>query len=434
MMKRLLCLALALLLPLCALAEGTQSYRFDLRFQLDPDATGWTSRNIREGLSELLAMLRLEGTFSRNGESFDLPFEITLEDNEDTRTAFRIWGVPSHYALTSGLLGDAVLMINNLATLEFALKAYNFTEMPLPRVALLESPYVHTSAFEWAAERFNQVFFAESGSRVIPYEEIVSFAEYVADEGAYDRAFSCWLKSVCLKAGCDSDIEDAMSNAVEWVEKYVKPTGIAVTVEDGVETWKSGTRTFFTGNSSGWTLTLPPSLEHRCSVTVTCAKEGSAVHLSLKAAAARENMWVADAILDRPDERHFSFSYTDDYSVAEMQSAFRISCGLEGDAVRLVLCNAGDQPVLTVTGTFAEVAPAAEIHYTARDINEIPGAVNVLSVNDVSLTELVGTVKKPLLKGALPLLVHAPARSYAALFEFMETYSILDMISAGFSQ
>ena len=42
--------------------------------------------------------------------------------------------------------------------------------------------------------------------------------------------------------------------------------------------------------------------------------------------------------------------------------------------------------------------------------------------------------QKPLLKGALPLLVHAPASSYAALFEFMETYGILDMISGGFSQ
>ena len=244
MKKCLLCLMLALFLPILSLAEETQCYRFDLRFHLEPEATGWTSRNIREGVAEFLELLRVQGSLSLNGNSFDLPFEITLGDQEKTRTGFRLWGVPSHYGLTSELLGDSVLLINNLATLEFALKAYNFTEMPLPKVALFESPYVHTSAFEWVAEPFRSTFLAEEGSRVIPYDDLVRFAALVAEEGMEDRAFSCWLHSVCLESGYDSDIEDAMSNAVEWAEEVFDPEGILVEVTEEAEVWTSG----------GWTL------------------------------------------------------------------------------------------------------------------------------------------------------------------------------------
>ena len=208
LLAALLCLTLA---PFAALAEEADiGLRFDLTFQMDDAAYPQEDQALLEGVAELLNMMSLSGTLAVSAPSFDMQFDLMLEDSEETRTSFRLYGLDTHYQLESSLLGDQGLMMNNLALLEFAMKAYFHLDMPLQYVALLISPYAHTSAFDWVRQEWNGVMHAQEGDRVIPRDAVLELAAYMSENAEMDRAFSFWVQALTLDAGYSDSIFEAM--------------------------------------------------------------------------------------------------------------------------------------------------------------------------------------------------------------------------------
>ena len=152
LMRRLAAAALAAVLVLStALGERVT---FRLSADIDPVQYPAQERKLAQGLKSLFRLLTVEGDVVASDSSFDARIDLGLTNApEKTATRIRFFGLDSHWGIQSTTLGGETLMVNQLAWLEFAIKAYNHLDLPLQRVFLWLSPYAHTSA--WAGLRFD---------------------------------------------------------------------------------------------------------------------------------------------------------------------------------------------------------------------------------------------------------------------------------------
>ena len=99
------------------------------------------------GKTTLFRLLTVEGDVVASDGSFDARIDLGLTNApEKTATRIRFFGLDSHWGIQATDLGGETLMVNQLAWLEFAIKAYNHLDLPLQRVFLWLSPHAHTSA------------------------------------------------------------------------------------------------------------------------------------------------------------------------------------------------------------------------------------------------------------------------------------------------
>ena len=438
---------LALLVCLCLLMAGpaqaeedVTGVRFSLRAQLEPSAFSAASDTLKtlSGLSQLLDAMTLEGTLDRSFTgSFDLNAALTLYGLPETRTDLRMFGIDSHWCVQSSLLGDETLMINLLALLEFSIKAYSHLGIPLQRAALLATPYVHTSAFEALVSAWNQIVGAKTGSRTITRARMLSLARQLADIAANDRAFRYWVQAVALESGYDEVIMEVMLALPEWAEEVIGSDGLVITAQGSTETWRTGNTTLFTRTVENglnvWSLTLPPlpggyllaasgqsrHAEHTLSLSITEDNGDAVLNASLHASSLPETLPVSSP---------FSMD-------------INLTGGAAGDGTHLVLEGDGAQgqitvslrqadaelPMVTVSGQLLPYEPASIPNYTAADMV----GVNLLSVNDTTLAELIQDILEPLVCGGLPLLVHAPAAGVQSLMDLLSDSGILSLLTEG---
>ena len=161
MLKRFLCLFLVLvLLSACAAAEEpkAQRYDFDLTFVLNAEAFPPASRSRAGGYAELLNRLELRGsvTFCGRTESFDMDAILLFKDKPDVSIPFRFYGVPQHLFLTSPVMDNQTILFSMGALLEFAVKAKNTLNIPLPYFAFLY-PYSTAFAFRSVTGAWSEV-------------------------------------------------------------------------------------------------------------------------------------------------------------------------------------------------------------------------------------------------------------------------------------
>ena len=83
--------------------------------------------------------------------------------------------------------------------------------------------------------------------------------------------------------------------------------------------------------------------------------------------------------------------------------------------------------MVTVSGQLLPYEPASIPNYTAADMV----GVNLLSVNDTTLAELIQDILEPLVRGGLPLLVHAPAAGVQSLMDLLSDSGILSLLTEG---
>ena len=438
---------LALLVCLCLLAaapaqaeEDVTGVRFSLRAQLEPSAFSAASDTLKtlSGLSQLLDAITLEGTLDRSFTgSFDLNAALTLYGLPETRTGLQMFGMDSHWCVQSSLLGDETLMINLLALLEFSIKAYSHLDIPLQRAALLATPYVHTSAFEALVSAWNQVVGAKTGSRTITRARLLSLAGQLADIAANDRAFRYWVQAVALESGYDEVIMEVMQALPQWADEVIASGGLVITVKGSTETWRTGNTTLFTRTVENgldvWSLTLPPlpggyllaasgqsrNTDHTFSLSITEDSGGTVLSASLHASSLPEALPVSGP-----------FSIT--VSLTGDAAGDGTHLVLEGDGaqgqVTVSLRQAdAELPMVTISGQLLPYEPASVPSYTAADMV----GVNLLSVNDTTLAELMQRILEPLIRGGLPLLANAPAAGVQSLMDLLSDSGILSMLAGG---
>ncbi len=439
-LRRLSALLLCLmLLPAASFADTASiGYGFELGFSMDASSYPESDQTLVQGIADALNMLTLSGTFAKEGNSFDLTGELLLENDEDTRTAVHIYGTETHYQIGSSLLGNQELLLNNLALLEFAIKAYNHLNMPLQYPALLISTYAHTSAFDWIREQWNAVMQAEEGDRVISRDDIIDLAAYAAENAEQDRAFYYWLAALALESGYSDMVLETITELPDWLDGLLDDDGITVTCEGDTETWTSGEETFFTktADESGESFSL----------TLPMLPDGNTVEASYQRSNEDGSMELTVLIANEEDETTMldaSVTLTGWADTLPMNGDAELNVSLSGEMVpdavnahftyhaedgQVTLCQMDaetDAAMLTIHGTLTEQALAAPSYS-----DEMLNGLNVFSLNDASLKTFVADVAEPFIKGAIPLLKHLPLSTYESLFTLLDQYGILNMLTA----
>lgn len=350
---------------------------------------------------------------------------------------------PAHIVVGSNLLGDQQVMLNMLAWLEFSMKTYFYLGMPLQNVALCTSTYAHTSAFEALAAVWNPVMNATQGTRTISRESILDMLPQLADTAQYDRAFTYWLQALLLDAGYDSMVLDALYSAADWADGFLAEDGIQVTVTDQEETWTTGDLTLFHRDGDGWTLALPATGEgYTAHATMTQGEDSrmlrlcfgleekaDVLDLTLSATGlptGEDGTGKAELLLDRTGsmlgEQHLRWGV--DWTRATQAD------GLGAWEIRAAQTNADTgAEMLVISGTLTECVPEVALGWDTQEL--IDAGLNIFSVYEDTLAEFVRNVQEPFLTAMLPVLVELPASSYQSIFQLLEQYGVMDVLTAG---
>lgn len=446
-LRRAMCalLCLCLLLPTFALAEQPDAtgLRFDLAFQMDPETFPEEQRSVMSGIADLMNILTLRGTLDQSFTGcFDLNTEWMLAGEEETRTSLRLYGMESCWGIESNLLGDEMLMVNMIALLEFSMKAYFHLDIPLQKLTLLVSPYVHTSALDALTSAWRQIMLAKEGKRTISRKNVLSLAQEMADIAESDRTFQYWVKALALDAGYDEAIMEFMASLPEWVGSIVSTKGISVTFKGATETWQTGETTLFTrtveDSVTAWSLTLPttangydlsayyhgqPNGEHTLYILVTDEYQETLLDCTVKA----DN--IPDLTSEVPIASPFTLMVDATGEALREELHLRFAGeGQDGWFTLSMLEPVTNAPQLTLSGMLEPYIPETVPHFTSEQMST---GMNLLSMNDVTLTELLGKISSPLYHGALPLLVHMPASSVQSILDLLTEHRVISLLVNG---
>lgn len=444
MFKRCLALLLCLfLLPAGALADAYTgpSVIFDLRFDMDPEAYPASMKQIAPGVADLMNALTLEGQFTEADGRFELTTDLLLSAMERTRTHFRVFGSEANWHIQSSLLGDETLTVTMENLLEFALKADSHLGVPLQRVAIWASPYLHTHPLDKVIKGVKSVLFAEEGARTVAKDDLMELALLMREHADSNVYFRIWAQAVAMETGYDEYLMDLMYNMPDWVETYVPESGLTVTVDDASQTWTTNALTLLrweTDQSGAQMLSfaLPP-LAGEGAITLDAAlqPDGDLLHGSLDLTIDDEEGETllslhADGSLPAalPVTRAFSFAWD---AEGPFVGGDGVHLRFEGEptATGVVLRQLTpdlSKVMLTVTADLE----ATEAEFTPKLEGD---PFYVLSVNSDSLNELMHRIASPMIRGLLPLIAQAPTSSCQTLMNLLEDSGVFAMLTDGFS-
>lgn len=424
-----LCLCLA---PLSALAD-TFGARFLLRFQLD------TAESVAgEALGEMLNMLQVEGTYARSGDSFDLQGFLMLDDAEETRTSFQLYGLPHRYYLRSSLLGRETAMFDMVAALEFGIKIDAHLGVPLQQLFLL-LPYSTVSAFDSMFAAARPVLFAAEGSRHVYKQQLLTLCDTLSELAASDRAFTYWAQSLASLSEhpweVSNAIEAVFSGLRDWVDSHLD-NRLAINVKDGRETWAMGgfhVLERIQTSAGGEIHVRLPGLPDGSSWTLDAEwaesdAGGMALQLSILAMHADGTPLLTVSVtgdqLPRalPLDAPFSLTLSAQYENLPERSLLLSGAGNGDGAFQLTLAQA-DGTQLTVSGTLADFVPAAWPVWE----DTVDGVWNIFSLYEQSLSEFVSAVAKPMLLGGIPLLARLPVRVCTTMMDLAEQAGVFQI-------
>lgn len=438
-----LLMCLYLLLPQLALADSqANAVAFTLEAEMFPEAYPQQDQSLMQSLSQLVNILTLEGTFQYNEDCMDLDMEALLDHDESTRTGVQIYGYESRWSVRSSLFGEEELTLSLQALLEFCMKAYFHLEVPLQRVGLLVTPYVHKDGLGTLSALWNQVMHAESGTRTIARDDVLDLAQRISDAAPSDRAFTYWVQAVALEAGYDGVINDFVSLLPEWADEFLDDSGLTITVDDAGEIWATGSATLFSRTEKdGWTtlsLSLPMTTDgYILSAFCTLKDNGANLDADIRLSVTQEGENILDLRLSAdnlpqviPANGDFTLSYdaTGDAVPGGFHLLFEGS-NTDGAFTLHQKDAATGETMLTLTGSAVPTAVTSPLNWTYADLN----GLEFFSVNDITLSQFISDVKQPLITGVLALLKRAPMAACQSLMDLVTDTGIFDLLTSSAS-
>ena len=103
---------------------------------------------------------------------------------------------------------------------------------------------------------------------------------------------------------------------------------------------------------------------------------------------------------------------------------------LEGEGMNLTLTQHDaetNEPMLTVHAALSDTENLCS-YFTVQYLTEGDDVVDMMSINDSRLNDLVERVKDTFTERLLPILAAIPASTYNTLFTFLDETGILDML------
>ncbi|MBR5345185.1 MAG: hypothetical protein IK127_05105 [Clostridia bacterium] len=407
---RFIAFLLTLCLPACVLGESACRWEASvtvLRQSEDPAL---------QAVFDLLNAMEFRGTWAEKDGAFDLTVETNFAGS-DAKALFTLGGVASHWQLTSPLLGDVALMFNNPAMIEFGNKIRNHLGLPLEKLTLLY-PYAWENALEAPLEAFRTTFLAEEGTREIPTEDCVAFAEALSETAETDRAFSNLLMALGEEEEELGGILLSMiQSPSEWVELYA-PHGIRITVEDDRETWAAitgdGELTFLTKVGGRYSLSLPKLPWWGCALNATFEQDGENLELNLRLGARVNPKLECNAVFDFTDSENWNLSVRATGTLLS-ENTLVYTVTRAGETITLAEGET-KEPFARVTFRTADWTPSRWPDWTAEKVQ----GRNFYSLDDSTLTQLIKDVAAPMVRGLVPLIAAAPTSAVTALMDWLE--------------
>lgn len=419
-------LALCLLLTAApSLAEGVS---FTLHASVDPAQYSSALQPLVSGLDGLLDVSALEGTLAISGGSFALDASLLMGDGaQQSRTDFEVYGLDSHWGVRSSLLGDEELMVNLSSLLPFGQKASDWLGLPLDKAALLV-PFTHVSALQNAWEVAAPLFPAEVSKRGFTRAELDEMARTLLTLCDEDPALNRWLETT----GLYRTVTRYLSRFLD-LPVLVVP-GMTVNRTETALTWDVYFVNVLSITQADERLDLSVSIPTLVSVTGALSCDNGMLTGSFHAQI--DDSIQADAAFLLPAS--FPMPRSDLYLTVSAKApqlpgdGYRLSLTGEADGSTLTIHQ--DDPdhggeMLTVTASLADFTPDTLPAYTPADLT----GMNILSVNGDSLQELMHAIRRPLLTGALDLIVAAPPEAVQAIMDYAEDSGLLDLLADALS-
>lgn len=461
-MKRLFCLLLALLFlfgaqPLALAEEETApGFSFDLFFHMNAEEFPESLRPRIQGYADLVNTLELKGTvvWYAPKERLDLHASLIPVNDPSAAISFRIYGVPSHLFVSSPLLGDETVFLNNAGLMEFAMKTYHQFNIPL-QYAVLLYPYVTRNAFDQLSGAWRELVGEPEESTEIPVETLSAVADSWSNILTADPALTIWYSGI----GEAANVADVVVAEFDALPDYLL-TAVAENgplsfrkeqTEDGAssETWTAPSgRVLFTRteseNAASWTLTLPETAGgYVPSAGYSCTKKGDTADYDLyaeylSAASGAPSLFSLSVSSEGiptvwPHAGSFSAEITvtgllfPDFTVqvradAAEDGSFTLS-------VLKPLSAEKDNPseILQISGTVVPMPPQEVPGFSTSWILEY---INIFSVNETTLAEFVRKVAGPVLRGLLNFVDVIPASSCQVIMNDLTESGALQMLLA----
>ena len=408
LMRRLTAAALAAVLVLStALGERVT---FRLSADIDPVQYPAQERKLAQGLKSLFRLLTVEGDVVASDGSFEARIDLGLT-NAPEKTATRIRG--------------ETLMVNQLAWLEFAIKAYNHLDLPLQRVFLWLSPYAHTSAWAGVRQAIADLAAQENDGR-LENTALIACAEEIARLSKDDRALYYYIEAFGLESGTDADIFDALATLPEYVEANF-PDGLSIEHTENGVSWQNGEETVFSYAEADGTQVVSLHLPDLVDFSATLRRDALLFTGALSLQSDVLNAQVSFSLpVSYPVTLPFYAQIDADGMIAGDDG---IHLAFEGEAQGDTITIRRIQPdhsatLMTLTVKVIQVAEGT-VKYAPEDVQ----GTNVLSVDGPALAELMGRIGKPMVRKVTQWLAALPAELVQGAMDAMEDSGLLGTLT-----
>lgn len=424
LMRRLAAAALVLLLLLStALGERVT---FRLRADIDPVQYPAQERKLAQGLKALFRLLSVEGDVVASDGSFDARLDVSLTNApEKTATRLRLFGLDSHWGIQGSNLGGETLMLNQLAWLEFAIKAYNHLGLPLQRVFLWVSPYAHTSAWAGIAQAAVDLAAKETDGR-LENEAILAFAEEIARLSEEDRALYYYIEAFGLESGADAEIFAALADLPTYAAAQF-PDGLTVEHTESGFRWCSGETAVFAYDEADGTQVVSLHLPELVDFSATIRRD---TMLFTGALSLQSDVLNADVTFSLPISTPVMMPF---YAQIDATGAIAGDDGvqlafegeMQGDTIEIRQIQPDHSAtMMTLTVTVLSAEEGAQVAYTPEDVQ----GTNLLSVDGPALAELMGRIGGTLGKSAIRWIAALPAETVQSVMDALEENGVLDLV------
>lgn len=426
-MKKLLIrlVLLALCLSLTASASLAEGVRFTLAAGVNPSGFPGDRQRLMESISALLDSLTLQGTYTMQDGAFDLSLAAQLTTGDDAAAAdLRVYGLDSHWGIQSSLLGDADVMINHLALMEFAVKAYNLYGLPLPQLSLL-SPYAHRSAFTALGTEAAPLLLPREEACTVSAAELRALAERFVTLSEEDRALRYWCEVMRITLGADV-FDSFVASLPETVAKLC-PDGLTIARKDSTTTWSNGETALLTlqddGSSMSASLDLPGVITAGAAFLYGPTFVTGSLHTDCA-------LLKADVAFSLPVSLPviLPFSLSAEASGLLLKEPLHLVFEGEGHGNSVTLRRLTPDHTAELMTITADLTPFDPLEMPAYGPEDVTG-VNLLSVNGDSLADWLDQARTPLLDGLYRLVVCLPPTVCQTLMDTLEDSGLLDTIA-----
>ena len=460
-MKRIIALLLACIL-VCSAAgsfaeEGKRtprvdSYDFDFRIHLEANTYSFHERKLMQGYEELLDEIEVKGNYSYCPETdcMDLHVEIIPVHTPDSAVSFRVYGwVANWLNVSSPLMGDSAVCFRPKEVLNFAMRAYDFFQIPLFHFAILFPKILSNAYIEMAEVWEKKIARMEGSGDVLPVDVMEQIEAELKTKIETHEYVTTLIGAATKPLSNSEDVNEEIRRLPELL--LYAADGESLTMErnetDGIKTSRvlnHRGETIYESRREGQTfeeaLTLPGSpsdyipayafreekTENETSFRLNLSWDRTSEDESLPETYLRISAEMAHIPSAFPADAEFSGEASVEGLILPVFH-YLVNCvtGADGAVnLSLALPDKPDEPVITCTGTIVPVAYEGELSYM---IGEIITDYNLFALSDQSLADLMEDVVPALTEGIPDFFYALPTRGVQSLLDTLEKYGLLQV-------